>query len=80
MNRTLTRRRLLQGLAPSAAGFLILNNAGSARAYAANEKLNIALIGVGGRGKWYDPLAGKIINHAEADALLRRPYRPGWTL
>jgi len=28
----------------------------------------------------YDPLEGKIVNHAEADALLRRPYREGWTL
>jgi len=28
----------------------------------------------------YDPLEGKIVNHAEADALLRRPYRAGWSL
>ncbi|MBM4035323.1 MAG: Gfo/Idh/MocA family oxidoreductase [Planctomycetes bacterium] len=28
----------------------------------------------------YDPLEGKITNHPEADALLRRPYRPGWAL
>jgi len=28
----------------------------------------------------YDPLEGKIVNHAQADALLRRPYRAGWTL
>lgn len=28
----------------------------------------------------YDPLEGKITNHAEADGLLRRPYRPGWPL
>lgn len=49
----LTRRRLLQGLTSSAAGFLILKNSRSARAYAANDQLNIALIGVGGRGKWY---------------------------
>jgi hypothetical protein len=28
----------------------------------------------------YDPLAGKIVNNAEADSLLRRPYRAGWSL
>ncbi|MGA2617234.1 MAG: Gfo/Idh/MocA family oxidoreductase [Thermoguttaceae bacterium] len=28
----------------------------------------------------YDPLEGKIVNNAEADALLRRPYRAGWSL
>lgn len=28
----------------------------------------------------YDPLEGKITNNAEADALLRRPYREGWPL
>ncbi len=49
----LTRRRLLHTLTYSAAGFLILKNPRSARAYSANDLLNIALIGVGGRGKWY---------------------------
>ncbi|HUT37498.1 MAG TPA: Gfo/Idh/MocA family oxidoreductase [Planctomycetota bacterium] len=34
-------------------GALLLANARAARTYAANDKLNIALIGVGGRGKWY---------------------------
>jgi hypothetical protein len=28
----------------------------------------------------YDPLAGRIVNNAAADALLRRPYREGWSL
>lgn len=28
----------------------------------------------------YDPLAGKIVNHAEADARLGYEYRQGWTL
>ncbi len=35
---------------------------GSARAYAANEKLGIALIGVGGRGKWYADVMPKQAN------------------
>jgi len=49
----ITRRRVLKGLAHSAAGVLVLNNSFSARTYAANQKVNVALIGVGGRGKWY---------------------------
>jgi len=28
----------------------------------------------------FDPLACKITNHPEADALLRREYRRGWIL
>ena len=28
----------------------------------------------------YDGAAGKAIDNAEANALLRRTYRPGWTL
>jgi len=28
----------------------------------------------------YDPLTGVIVNSAEANQLLHRPYRPGWTL
>jgi hypothetical protein len=28
----------------------------------------------------YDPLAGKIVNHAEADAVAHPEYRQGWTL
>ena len=58
----ITRRCVLKGLAQSAAGVLILNNAASARTYAANEKLNIALIGVGGRGKWYVDVIPKQAN------------------
>ena len=28
----------------------------------------------------YDPLEGRIVNNAEADLLLRRSYRKGWSL
>jgi hypothetical protein len=41
---------------------VILSNSQSARAYAANDKLNIALIGVGGRGKWYVDVIPKQAN------------------
>jgi len=51
MNRTITRRSVLKGLAQGGAGILFLKNALSARTYAANEKLNLAVVGCGGRGR-----------------------------
>ena len=44
------RRAFLTSAAASAAGLVILGNARSARSYQANEKLDIAAIGAGGRG------------------------------
>lgn len=44
-----SRRRFLV----NASGVVVLSGAGSAFTYAANEKVSIALIGAGGRGKWY---------------------------
>ena len=49
MKSPISRRKFLMGASTSAATFTILQ-AGSARTYAANEKLNIASIGAGGRG------------------------------
>jgi predicted dehydrogenase len=49
--RTTTRRGFLRDGA--AAGTLLILNSKSLRAAPANEKLNIALIGVGGRGSWF---------------------------
>ncbi len=46
--RPTSRRRFLKTAGATAATFTILQ-AGSARTYAANEKLNIASIGAGGR-------------------------------
>jgi predicted dehydrogenase len=45
----MTRRRFLKTTATATTAFTILR-AGSARTYAANEKLNVAGIGVGGQG------------------------------
>ena len=49
MKPRITRRRLVAGAAGFGAGVLVLPGI-SARAYAANEKLNLALVGCGGRG------------------------------
>ena len=48
-----TRRRFLRAVALGGSGLTLLSNSRSARAYAANEKLNVALVGVGGRGRWF---------------------------
>jgi len=52
MNLCFTRRRFLHSSLAAGAALTVLP-AGTARAYAANEKLNVALIGVSGRGSWF---------------------------
>lgn len=52
MNRRLSRRRFLGTSAAAALGWTILP-AGVVRSYAAQERINVALIGVGGRGQWF---------------------------
>ncbi len=49
----LTRRQFLGNTALAGGSFLILKSALSVRSAAANDKLNIALVGVGGRGQWF---------------------------
>ncbi|MGC8863471.1 MAG: Gfo/Idh/MocA family protein [Armatimonadota bacterium] len=51
MSRKITRRELLKGTAAGGFGLLILRDSRLAFAYEANEKLNIAIIGCGGRGR-----------------------------
>ncbi|MCX7047422.1 MAG: Gfo/Idh/MocA family oxidoreductase [Candidatus Sumerlaeota bacterium] len=53
MNCPLRRRRFIATAAAGAAGLLILRDSRSAWSYQANEKLNVALIGCGGRGQWF---------------------------
>jgi hypothetical protein len=55
-NRSVSRRSFLRRSAIGGAGLLILSNSRSAFAYEANSKLNVAGIGVGGRGG--DDLSG----------------------
>ena len=50
MHAHIDRRRFLQASAAGAAGLIILKDSRSAVAFPANEKLNIAGIGVGGQG------------------------------
>jgi hypothetical protein len=47
------RRHFLGRAAWGGAGLLLLKGAGSVWSAQANEKLNVALVGVGGRGSWF---------------------------
>jgi hypothetical protein len=53
MKSLFNRRSFLSSMIFGGTGLLILQNSSSARSYQANDKLNIALIGVGGRGRWF---------------------------
>ncbi len=53
MPSRMNRRKFLTGAAQGGAGLLILSSAAPAWSYRANEKLNLALVGVGGRGTWF---------------------------
>jgi hypothetical protein len=53
MKSAISRRGFLKNSALGGTGLLILDNSSSVRSYGANAKLNIALIGVGGRGRWF---------------------------
>ena len=50
MSRRITRRTFLKGTAIGGAGFLFLRDSRMAFGYPANEKLNVAGIGAGGKG------------------------------
>lgn len=62
MKTRMNRRRFLAGTATTGAGLLILRNSSSASSYQANEKLNVALIGCGGRGIWFVDTIPKMEN------------------
>jgi len=49
----MNRRQFLTNTAFAGAGLLILKDSRSAFGYQANEKLNVAIIGPGGRGNWF---------------------------
>jgi len=53
MKPGMDRRRFLARAAIGGAGLVILGDSRAAWSYAANEKLRVALVGVGGRGEWF---------------------------
>jgi hypothetical protein len=62
MSSRTDRRAFLQKTAQGGLGLLILKNSQSVSTAQANEKLNIALIGVGGRGTWFVDTIPKMEN------------------
>jgi len=62
MDTQINRRRFLHGAAIGGAGLVILRGGASARGYQANERLNVALVGVGGRGRWFVETMPKMSN------------------
>lgn len=69
MPKKITRRTLLKGAAAGGFGLLVLGDSRTAFTYAANEKLDIAIIGCGGRGGGnIDGVAGEnIVALCDAD-------------
>ena len=53
MKATLSRRAFLRHSTQAGAGLLILPSLQSVKGAPANDRLNVALIGVGGRGEWF---------------------------
>lgn len=53
MKSPTSRRGFLRSIGLSGSGLLLLPSASSVWSAQANEKLNIALVGVGGRGEWF---------------------------
>jgi len=53
MSSQVSRRLFLKSAPLGGLGILVLKGTRSARGVAANEKINVALIGVGGRGRWF---------------------------
>ncbi|MCX8035751.1 MAG: Gfo/Idh/MocA family oxidoreductase [Candidatus Sumerlaeia bacterium] len=49
----MNRRKFVRSTAAGAAGLLILRSSASVRGAPANEAVNIALVGCGGRGEWF---------------------------
>jgi len=60
MDKRIHRRSFLGCATAGAAGLTILGNSRSARAYYANQKLGVALVGVSGRGSWFVETAPRI--------------------
>lgn len=57
-----TRRTFLKDTALGGMGLVLLKDGRSARAYPANEKVNLAIVGVSGRGGWFSDTMPKLAN------------------
>lgn len=62
MTAKISRRRFLKSTALTGAGFVILADSRSAFGFQANEKVNVALVGVAGRGSWFTNTMPRLSN------------------
>ena len=58
----LTRRKFLRNTTLGAAGLVLLRDSRAVRTYAANEKVNLGIVGVSGRGSWFSNTMPKLAN------------------
>lgn len=62
MKARFTRRTLLKNATLGGVGLILLKDSRSARSYGANSKVNVALVGVSGRGSWFSDTMPKLAN------------------
>jgi hypothetical protein len=62
MSRQSSRRAFLRNGVLAGAGLIVLPNSRSVWSYEANEKVNVALVGVSGRGSWFSNTMPKLAN------------------
>ena len=79
MTKQLKRRRFLSTAGRAAAGFVILRDSRSVWGYPANERLNIAAVGVGGMGAWnLAHMAGENVEYGTG-MRVKPASQPEWT-
>lgn len=62
MAAAMTRRTVLRNAALGGVGLILLRDSRSARGFVANERVNVALVGVAGRGSWFSDTMPNISN------------------
>jgi hypothetical protein len=62
MTAQISRRKFLSQSGSTTGGLLILGSLKAVRAASANERPNVAIIGVGGRGRWFVDTMPKLAN------------------
>ncbi len=78
-NGELGRRAFVKSAAAASVGWWVLGDSRSARSYHANEKLNLAVAGVGNRGTWLAEAVGRVgqnlVAVSDVDARRAEPWR-----
>lgn len=62
MSKRSSRRTFLRNAALAGTGLVVMKNSRSLASYQANEKVNVAIVGVSGRGSWFSDTMPKLSN------------------